>query len=422
MSGEEHVLILRDMSRSRRTGAGGRRSDTILMESLSSPNWAPPGGVFPRLGADPHVAVEARDKHVLDEAGRDPTVVAVADAMPLGLIEPLSDAELSPAELLNDAVSQAQAEGITWGVKAVKADVSPFSGNNVTVAVLDTGIDLTHPAFSAPDLQIFTKDFTGTVNEDTHGHGTHCAGTIFGRDVDGVRIGVAPGVRRALIGKVIGGSAGTEALIAALEWATSNGAQVISMSLGFNFIAMRDRLVAHGLPEPAAISRALQAFRDNIRLFDEWMALNAARQAGNAAVVVAASGNESRRNLPIPYEIGASSPSAANDVISVGALSNGDTGLSVASFSNTNPDIAAPGVSVVSARLGGGLAAMSGTSMACPHVAGLAALYWDQLIQSPVPTQPVTVVNRLLANARYAGVFTPDIDMTDVGVGLAVAP
>ena len=92
------------------------------------------------------------------------------------------------------------------GHRRGRRDRSTWTGEGVTVAVLDTGIDSKHPAFAGVD--IVEKDFTGTGNGDRQGHGTHCAGTIFGRDVDGKRIGVARGVKRALIGKVLGDEGG----------------------------------------------------------------------------------------------------------------------------------------------------------------------------------------------------------------------
>src|SRR5690606_41473924 len=89
---------------------------------------------------------------------------------------------------------------VTWGVKAMGAYTSPFDGSGIVVAVLDTGIDPTHPAFAGVNLT--RRNFTTAGDDDTHGHGTHCAGTIFGRAVNGTRIGVAPGVTEAVIGKV----------------------------------------------------------------------------------------------------------------------------------------------------------------------------------------------------------------------------
>jgi subtilisin family serine protease len=87
---------------------------------------------------------------------------------------------------------------------------SPFTGHGVTVAVLDTGIDAEHEAFQG--VELIQQDFTGEGNGDGHGHGTHCGGIIFGQKVNGFRFSVAPGVRRALIGKVLAsdGSGSTE--------------------------------------------------------------------------------------------------------------------------------------------------------------------------------------------------------------------
>ena len=131
---------------------------------------------------------------------------------------------------------------------AVKADVSPFDGSDVVVAILDTGIAKNHPAFAG--VTIIEEDFTGEGNGDTHGHGTHCAGTVFGRDVDGTRIGVAPGVKKALIGKVLGDEGGgSDAIVRAINWALEEGANVISMSLGIDFPGFVDALVTRqGLP------------------------------------------------------------------------------------------------------------------------------------------------------------------------------
>ena len=104
----------------------------------------------------------------------DPTVLSIPPTMPMKLIEPLK-ADAAPAA------------AVTWGVKAVGADTSPFTGAGVTVSVLDTGIDAAHPAFAGVNL--VTKDFTGAGSaDDDNGHGTHCAGTIFGRDLNGQRI------------------------------------------------------------------------------------------------------------------------------------------------------------------------------------------------------------------------------------------
>ncbi len=108
-------------------------------------------------------------------------------------------------------------------------------------------------------------------------------------------------------------------------------------------------------------------------------------------------------------------------MVSVGALQQGSNGLGIASFSNTNPTLSAPGVGIVSARTGGGLATLSGTSMACPHTAGVAALWWHGLAQSAVPSTANSVVVRLLANCR-ANAISPNVEIADRGQGLVQAP
>ena len=127
-------------------------------------------------------------------AARDPDVAAVAIPMPIKLIMPF------------DVAAGAAAAGDAWGISAVKADTSPMTGDGVVVAVLDTGIDKAHPAFAG--VEIIEKDFSGSGDGDRQGHGSHCAGTIFGRDVDGKRIGIARGVKKALIGKVLSDTGG----------------------------------------------------------------------------------------------------------------------------------------------------------------------------------------------------------------------
>jgi subtilisin family serine protease len=342
---------------------------------------------------------------------RDPEVVSVAPLMPLALIRPFE----SQASTVGDA---------SWGITAVRADKSSFTGRGVTVAVLDTGIDSAHPAFAG--VEFIMRDFTGPGDgRDVDGHGTHCSGTVFGRDVDGVRIGVARGVRRALIGKVLAdnGSGSSEALFSGMTWAAENGAQVISMSLGFDFPGLVAKLTADNWPADLATSSALEAYRANLRMFDSLMRILQAREAfGSGTVVVAASGNESRRDVRPDYEIAASLPAAAEGVISVGAAAPGQNGFRIGSFSNTFPQLAAPGVDIFSAHIGGGLKALSGTSMAAPHVAGVAALWWEALASrgfGGVSARAVTA--RLLATAR-PDVFVPDVDQPDCGEGLVTAP
>jgi subtilisin family serine protease len=205
-----------------------------------------------------------------------------------------------------------------------------------------------------------------------------------------------------------------------MQWAINNGAKVISMSLGFDFPGLVQALVEQdGMPIAAATSVALEAYRANLRAFDAVMQFSQARVPfDGGAVVVAATGNESERP---EFEISCSVPAAADDVVAVGALQQQGQQFGVAIFSNTLPTVSAPGVQIVSARVGGGLRALSGTSMATPHVAGAAALWWQFLNTQPPSNTADAVRARLRATARQ-NVFTAGTDPADRGEGLVTCP
>lgn len=368
------------------------------------------GSVRGRRRVPPQPSVETAELTPGDlrTLARDPEVVGIAPVMPTRLIKPVG--------------GPAAAAGLAWGIGAVRADVSGFNGQGVTVSVLDTGIDATHPAFQGVSLQ--QEDFSGSGNGDVNGHGTHCAGTIFGRDVGATRIGIARGVTKAFIGKVLknDGTGDSDMIFRAIEWAVNNGSDVISMSLGFDFPGLVADLTASGWPVPLATSAALEGYRGNLRMFDALMAMMRARAAfGSSPIVVAASGNESQREVNPDFEIAASLPAAADGVVSVGALRQTANGLDIADFSNTLPQVSAPGVDIISAKTGGGLVSFSGTSMACPHVAGVAALWWQSVRGLPLPASATVVMARLFAAAR-TDALAAGVDVADRGVGLATAP
>jgi subtilisin family serine protease len=207
-----------------------------------------------------------------------------------------------------------------------------------------------------------------------------------------------------------------------ISWAVDKGAQVISMSVGLDFPGMVSMLVEEGWPLDIATSFALETYRENLRLFDRLMALVRAKEAfGPGCIVVAASGNESRRNERPEYEVATSLPAAADGMISTGALSRSPEGYTIAPFSNTRPKLCAPGTGIKSAYLGGGLRTQSGTSMACPHVAGVAALWWEAVRAMPVRADADTVRSRVTAACRTDGLargMVPDV----YGSGLVSAP
>lgn len=231
---------------------------------------------------------------------------------------------------------------VPWGIERVNAlQVHAFNqfGAGINVAILDTGILLSHE-----DLLVWGGYDTfgnGSYNDD-NGHGTHVAGTVAAMNNNLGVIGAAPQAKLHAV-KVLDskGSGAYSNIIAGIEWAISNHMKVINMSLGgrTGSIALED-------------------------------ACSAAYNAG--ILIVAAAGNEG--NKPGNKEsIGY--PAKYSSVIAVGSL----TSLNErSSFSSTGAtlEIMAPGSGILSTTYDGGYGSMSGTSMASPHVAGVAALVW----------------------------------------------
>lgn len=343
-------------------------------------------------------------------------VAVIARPMPMRRMEPV------PSRA--SASEPAPIDGATWGVHVTGALQSPYVGHGVCVAVLDTGIDAKHEAFEG--VELVQEDFTGEGNGDTDGHGTHVAGTIFGRSGSGPRYAVAPGVRRALIGKVIGQrqSATTKDIIDAIQWAVDEGAHIINMSLGFDFPGLVQHWVDRGLPVDLATSRALAQYRDNVRFFDATMNLLRARAAEfSSALLVAAAGNESRRDVRRDHAIEVSPPAAADGIVAVAALESfgaPHTALGVAPFSNIRVALAAPGVAIYSAKRGGGYTFMNGTSMASPHAAGVAALWAERQLKQTGRVNVAALDAQLRGNGRRDRL--KDAAYLDVGEGLVTAP
>jgi subtilisin family serine protease len=241
------------------------------------------------------------------------------------------------------AMSGANRKEETWGINRVHAPSAwPITeGKGVKVAVIDTGIDGSHPDLSGSvdgGYSAITKTENPADYQDDNGHGSHVAGTIAGhRDGKGV-VGVAPQARLYAV-KVLDadGSGNLSDVIDGIVWAAKNHMDVANMSLGAPV-------------DSEAMHRAVRFAR------------------GSGVVVVAAAGNS---GAAVGF------PGAYEDVIAVAASDSNDK---LASFSSRGPevDFIAPGVDVLSAKMGGGFASYSGTSMASPHVAGLAALVVSQ--------------------------------------------
>jgi subtilisin family serine protease len=366
-------------------------------------------------GIDLRIDSESLTKRDIVDLRQDPQVISIARSMPLALFLPIVSEEVNTIDKVGSA----------WGVSTVGSTNCPFTGKGVTIAVLDTGIDNKHEAFKG--VELIEEDFTGEGNGDGVGHGTHCAGTIFGRIVNGYRFSVAPGVQRALIGKVMDSKSNgtTEQLYRGILWALDKGAHVISMSMGFDFTAQFNDFVKKGYPTDVSTSLTLEDYRANIRLFDQLAALVRAKSAlSQGTLLIAAAGNGSKRDKDPKYEIALVPPAAADGVIAVGALKavggNQQT-LSIADFSNTGPNISAPGVDIYSAWTGGGYRNLSGTSMATPHVAGVAALWAEKLLAGTDNFKITELSSRLIGQAITAQ-LAPGFNSLDVGAGLVQAP
>ena len=280
---------------------------------------------------------------------------------------------------------------LTWGLQAINAHKSQFTGHGVKVAVLDTGIDTRHPdlAGSVSSKRSFVR---GENVDDLNGHGTHCAGTIVGNQTLGgsPQYGVAPQAE-LLVGKVLSNSgAGRQRdILAGIVWAVREGARVISISLGSP--------AGVGAPHNPAYERA------------------ASYALKNDSLVIAAAGNDSDRRFRHVAPV--SSPADSPSAVAVAAV---DQALIAADFSNGGINggggtisLAAPGAHVFSSWPSPRrYRSKSGTSVACPHVAGVAALEVEanNIYGNALRTQ---MENR----ARKIGG-----SVQDVGMGLVQSP
>ncbi|MFD6446966.1 S8 family serine peptidase [Promicromonospora sp. NPDC060204] len=341
------------------------------------------------------------------------SVGAVADVLPKGRAEKLLDA-LAPVPSPDGAKSRKAANpdavGYVWldqPVRASDADSMPqigapeawdagFTGEGVTVAVLDSGIDATHPDLD--EVVVGERDFTGKgAVTDGAGHGTHVASIVAGSGEasDGVNQGVAPDAD-LLVGKVLDdeGNGTLSGVIEGMEWAAAEGADVVNLSLG-SFL--------FDVPSPDAVA------------VDELSA-----QFGTLFVVAA--GNDG----DLGYGT-VGSPGIAASALTVGAVDDDDAVTWYSSRGGVDPgllkpDVVAPGDGIVAARAAGTTegdpvddlyTALSGTSMATPHVAGAAAV----LKQARPDLDGQALKSALMASAEPTGA-----DVWSEGAGRITIP
>jgi subtilisin len=271
-----------------------------------------------------------------------------------------------------------------WNIRMVRAQEVWWRvrGTGIKVGVIDTGIDNDHPDLSVSGGASFVPGVTQW--NDDNGHGTHCAGIIGARNNAVGVVGVAPGCSLYAV-KVLNsaGSGQLSWILAGMGWCAQNGMHVASMSLG------------SPAEENAACVLAYQRAAEQLI------------EAG--CIVIAAAGNSGQTSLPWVGQ-----PARCVGFMAVAAL---DANRNLAPFSSRGPaslrpdaavEIAAPGVTVNSTYIGNTYRELSGTSMACPHVSGAAAL-----LKELHPTwTPAQIRARLKSTATDLG--APG---TDVGTG-----
>lgn len=281
---------------------------------------------------------------------------------------------------------------LTWGLQHTGVAASDLTGRGVRVAVLDTGMDLEHPDFA--DRAITSESFVaGQAVQDANGHGTHCIGTACGPldQQQPPRYGIAHGAE-IFAGKVLSdqGSGTDGQILAGINWAVANGCQIVSMSLGATTTA--------GQPHSDVYEQAAER----------------AMLAGT--LIVAAAGNDSERSSGVIRPV--AHPANCPSIMAVGAI---DMDHLLADFTNSSltagggeVDIAGPGVDVRSSwPVPTTYRTISGTSMATPHVAGIAALWLE--------ARPQTTASELFGLLMRTAQRLP-LPSTDVGAGLVQAP
>jgi subtilisin family serine protease len=326
----------------------------------------------------------------LEMAAADAGTPSIMAVEPEGLMYAL-DEPVNAGGGANVAAAFADTPTLTWGLQATKAGASAFTGAGIKVAILDTGLERNHPDFIGRTI-VGRSFIPGVASfDDGHGHGTHCTGTAcgsFAPPVPGRRYGVA---HKALIyiGKVLsdGGSGTDGGILAGIDWAVANGCHVISMSLGAN---VKTTSIAYETAGTRALARG--------------------------SLIIAAAGNNAHR----PADKGfVGRPANSRTFMAVAAL---DPNLQIAWFSagdteqkpGTAVDIAGPGVAVYSSWLmPQRYNSIPGTSMATPHVAGIAALYAQK-----TGARGLALANHVLNAALGPG----QLPVQDVGRGLVQAP
>lgn len=304
-------------------------------------------------------------------------IPSIAAELPVKAVEALS--KNPNIELIEpDIQAQILEDEVPWGTSRIKADsvqAIGFDGTGIKVAVVDSGIDYNHADLAANYLGGY--DFVNNDADpmDDNGHGTHVAGTIAAADNGFGVVGVAPGAGIYAVKAIDAtGYCYYSDVIAAINWAVNNDADIVTMSLG-----------------GTGYSSTFKNACDNAY--------------ASGVVVVAAAGNS---GSAVMY------PAAFDSVIAVAATDYYDNRASWSCY-GSQVELAAPGVSIKSTLLGGSYGSKSGTSMATPHVAGsVSLLLCTDVAGTPYDTDrdgkwdPVEIRSRLHTTATDLGAAGKD--------------
>jgi len=283
-----------------------------------------------------------------------------------------------------------------WALTTGSADVNSDGDSEVEVAIIDTGVDKDHPDL-ASNIKWGVAVWKGKVSsryDDRDGHGTHVAGTAAAVDNDIGVVGVAHDVEVYAVKALSNAGTGYWSdLVIAIDLAIKGPDGVVD-SDGDGVIV--------GDPEddaPEVISLSLGGSNPPQELHD----IIVSAYSYNITIVAAA-GNEGAESLIYP--------AAYPEVIAVGAI---DEGGNVPDWSNRNPELAAPGVNILSTYVGGTYETLSGTSMATPHVSATVALMQAWRLANELPPLPPGTMDDTSTSSIRGILHTTAADMGDIG-------
>ncbi|VXC21164.1 MULTISPECIES: S8 family peptidase [Chryseobacterium] len=382
MEKERYIVLLRNQEKS----ALKKVEKELQVSITSSENLSKENRSFQVIDEDNSVlyknlgvmVVENMDEHQLAKAMQNDSNPIVyfekeRDFFPADEMKIISELKKQSAELSdkiielenfinNKPIPAKNLVEMEWGIKSIGIEKALYTGKGIDVCILDTGLEMSHPDFSSREIEGKSFIQGEDWSKDPNGHGTHCTGISAGnlRSDTGKRYGIAKDCNLK-IAKVLSdkGKGTTSSVIDAIDWAITKQFRILSLSLA----------------SPVALNEKPSVLFETV----------GTRALENNCLIIAAAGNDSNRpSLPKPV----SAPANSLSIMAVAAI---DGQMRVAKFSNggLNPstggniNVCAPGVDIFSSypkntKNKNYYFALSGTSMATPHVSGLAALYIEQ--------------------------------------------